>query len=110
MKSYSPERAPNLVTYRKYTNFDKEKFIDEIYFNLPKHILQELTLETFINMFKTVFEKHAPLKKKYLKALLDVKLLAKLFSKVTKNNLIYVIVYRVFYRKLNQRLLKEGKE
>ena len=67
MKSYSPERAPNLVTYRKYTNFDKEKFIDEISFNLPKHILQELTLETFINMFKTVFEKHAPLKKKISK-------------------------------------------
>ena len=45
-----------------------------------------------------------------LKVLLDAKLLAKLFSKVTKNNLIYPIVYRVFYRKLNQRLLKEGKE
>ena len=45
-----------------------------------------------------------------LKALLDGKFLAKLFSKVTKNNLIYLIVYRVFYRKLNQRLLKEGKE
>ena len=68
MKSYSPKRTPNIITYRKYTNFDKEKFIDEISFNLPKHNLQELTLEAFISMFKIVFEKHAPLKKKYLRA------------------------------------------
>ena len=36
--------------------------------------------------------------KKNIKALLDAKLLAKLFSKVTKNNLIYLTVYRIFYR------------
>ena len=46
----------------------------------------------------------------FLKALLDAKWLAKLFSKATKNNLIHLIVYRVCYRKLTQRLLKEGKE
>ena len=68
MKSYSPQRTPNIVTYRKYTNFNKGKFIDEISFNLTKHNLQELTLEAFISMFKTVFEKHAPLRKKYLRA------------------------------------------
>ena len=27
-KSYSPKRIPNIVTYRKYNNFDKDKFID----------------------------------------------------------------------------------
>ena len=69
VKSYSPKRTPNIITYRKYTNFDKEKFIDEISFNLPKHNLQELTLEAFISMFKIVFEKHVPLKKKYLRAI-----------------------------------------
>ena len=58
----------DFITYRKYTNFDKDKFIDEISFNLPKHNLQELTLEAFISMFKIVFEKHAMLKKKYLRA------------------------------------------
>ena len=42
MKSHSPKRTPNIVTYRKYTNFDKDKFIDEISFNLPKHNLQEI--------------------------------------------------------------------
>ena len=68
MKSYSPQRTPNIVTYRKYTNFNKGKFIDEISFNLTKHNLQELTLEAFISMLKTVFEKHAPLRKKYLRA------------------------------------------
>ena len=46
MKSYSPKRTPNIVTYRKFINFDRGKFIDEISFNLQrKHILQELTLE-----------------------------------------------------------------
>ena len=68
MKSYLPKRTPNIMIYRKYTNFDKDKFIDEISFNLPKHNLQELSLEAFISMFKIVFEKHAPLKKKYLRA------------------------------------------
>ena len=26
MKSYSPKLTPNIITYRKYANFDKEKF------------------------------------------------------------------------------------
>ena len=47
---------------------------------------------------------------KSLKTLLHAKVLAKLFSKATKNDLIYLTVYRIFYRKLNQKLLKEGKE
>ena len=66
--SYSPKRTPNIFTYRKYTNFDKDKFIDEISFNIPKHNLQELTPNPFIRLFKIVFEKHAPLKKKCLGA------------------------------------------
>ena len=57
MKSYSPERTPTIVTCRKYTNFDKDKFINEISFDLLKHNLQELILEAFISMFKIVFEK-----------------------------------------------------
>ena len=68
MKSYSTEWTPNVVTYRKHANFDKNKFIDEISFNLTKHNLEELTVEAFISMFKTVFEKHATVKKKYLRA------------------------------------------
>ena len=68
MKSYSPKRIPNIVTYKECTNFDKDKFIDEISFNLTKHNLEELTFEAFISMFKTVFEKHATVKKKYLTA------------------------------------------
>ena len=57
MKSYSPKRTPNIVTYRKYTNFDKDKFIDEISIDLARHNLQELTLEARISMFEIVFEK-----------------------------------------------------
>ena len=71
MKSYSYKRAPNIVAYRKYANidkFDKGKFIDEISFNSKRHNLQDLTLEAFISKFKSVFEKHAPLKKKHLRA------------------------------------------
>ena len=30
MKSYSPKRTPNIVTYRKFTNFDTGKFFDKI--------------------------------------------------------------------------------
>ena len=55
-------------TNRKYSNFDKDKFINEISFNLPKQSLQELTLEAFPSMFKTVCEKQTPLKKKYVRA------------------------------------------
>ena len=66
-KSYSPKQTPNIITYREYTHFDKDKFIDEISFNLTKHNLQELTLESFRTMFKTAFEKHASLKKKNIR-------------------------------------------
>ena len=52
----------------KYTSFDKEKCIHKISFNLPKHNLQGLILKDFVSMFKIVFEKHTPLKKKYLRA------------------------------------------
>ena len=52
MKLYSPKPTPNLVTYRKYNNFDKGKFINEISLNLQKHNLQKLI----------IFEKHASLK------------------------------------------------
>ena len=55
-------------TNRKYSNFDKDKFINEISFNLPKQSLQELTLEAFLSMFETVCEKQNPLKKKYVRA------------------------------------------
>ena len=68
MKSYSAKQTPNIVNYREYTHFDKDKFIDEISFNLAKHNLQELTFEAFISMFKAAFEKHASLKKKNLRA------------------------------------------
>ena len=44
MKSYSPKRTPNIVNYRNYTNFVKDKFNEEISFNLTKHSLQESTL------------------------------------------------------------------
>ena len=54
MKLYSPKPTPNLVTYRKYNNFDKGKFINEISLNLQKHNLQKLI----------IFEKHASLKRK----------------------------------------------
>ena len=37
MKSHSPKRTPDIITYRQYTNFDKEKLIDETFFDLPKH-------------------------------------------------------------------------
>ena len=75
IKSSSRKQTPNIYsltfisifTYGKYTNFDKDKFIDEISFNLPKHNLRELTAEAFIGMFRIVFEKSAPLKKKYLR-------------------------------------------
>ena len=47
IKSYSPKRTPNIVTYRKYTNFDKGKFIDKISFNLRKQNLQKINSGRF---------------------------------------------------------------
>ena len=94
MKSYSPMRTPNLATYRKYTNFDKDKFLDEMSFNLQKHNLLDIALKAFIRMFKFIFEKHAPLKKKYLRA----------FKFVTKE------LSEAIRSKLRKRLLKDRKE
>ena len=44
--------------------------------------MQELAPEAFISMFKTAFEKHAPLKKKYIRAN-HFKFITKELSKAT---------------------------
>ena len=54
MKSHSPKKTPNMATYRKYTSFDIDKFIDKLFLSYV--------------MFKIISEKHAPLKKKYLRS------------------------------------------
>ena len=66
--------------WQRKTDFDKEKFIDKISLSLQKHNLQELTLEAFLSMYKIILEKHAPLKKKYLRAN-HSKFITKEFSK-----------------------------
>ena len=68
MIPHSPKQTPNIVTYRKYNNFDKGKFIDEMSLNLQNSNLQKLTLRAFLSMLKIIFEKYSPLKKKYVRA------------------------------------------
>ena len=68
LKSYFKKEAPKVIIYRDYKYFDNEKFSNELENELSK--IEPLTLN--YNIFKDacmdVVNKHAPLKRKYIRA------------------------------------------
>ena len=57
---------PKEITYRSYKNFDQDKFKKDLKNKLQNKTVSEY--ETFENIFLTVLENHAPLKKKIIRA------------------------------------------
>ena len=70
LKSNFPKSLPNIVTYRSYKNFSNNLLLDN-FNSLPSK--KNMTLEfTSLTSFKKIFieplNKHAPMKKKYIRA------------------------------------------
>ena len=68
LKSYLKKEAPKVIIYRDYKHFDNEKFSNELENELSKIGSLTLNYDIFKNVPMDVVNKHAPLKRKYIRA------------------------------------------
>ena len=66
LKTSITKRKPQKITYRDYKNFDSVRFNDELKYNLAKEKITPCT--KFDEMFLRIFNKHARIKSKLLRA------------------------------------------
>ena len=57
-----------MVNYRDYQNFLNNEFRAELDNEMSKHDLGNMKYQHFLNIFIEILNKHAPMKKKYLRA------------------------------------------
>ena len=65
-KASYEKRGPKQITYRKYKNFDQDCFNSDLQYALSKHTIT--CYKDFENIFLAILEKHAPTKKKVIRA------------------------------------------
>ena len=65
MKAYSPKLRPKLVNYRDFKKFSNEAFRDELFTNLCH---SAPNYDDFIKLVNRVLDRHAPHKKRYIRA------------------------------------------
>ena len=68
LKQYFPKSTPKVVNYRDYQNFLNNEFRAELDNEMSKHDLGNMKYQHFLNIFIEILNKHAPMKKKYLRA------------------------------------------
>ena len=68
LKSYFKKEAPKVIIYRDYKCFDNEKFSNELENELSKIGSLTLNYDIFKNVCMDIVNKHAPLKRKYIRA------------------------------------------
>ena len=67
LKSYFRKEAPKVIIYRDYKYFGNEKFSNELENELNKIGSLTLNYDIFKNVCMAVVNKHAPLKRKYIR-------------------------------------------
>ena len=68
MKTKYKKQPPKLIIYRDFKNFSNINFRCQLDYILSRCDINGMSNDEFINTFLTVFDKHAPLKKKYMRA------------------------------------------
>ena len=70
MKVFYKKQEPTLVKYRNYKNFDNSIFMDDLenQLSLINHENDIINFDSFKNTAFYTFEKHAPLKQRYVRA------------------------------------------
>ena len=96
LKSHYKKKQPKIISYRDYKRFSNQSFINELNFALNGYDLSNLDFDYFENIFMSIFEKHAPIKLKYIRAnegpfmnkdlRKEVMLRSRLKNKANKNN------------------------
>ena len=67
LKQHFPKQKPRVVIHRQYKNFRNDYFRIELDNALLKYDINNIDYGNFIKTFLTVLDKHAPIKKKYLR-------------------------------------------
>ena len=68
LKQNFPKQKPKVLIHRQYNNFRNDNFRFKLENALLKYDFNKIDYDNFIEAFLTLLDKHAPLKKKYLKA------------------------------------------
>ena len=68
LKTFFKKSPPKLIFYRDYKNYSNEGFRKELDFILHNYNLLNMSNDGFNILFMKIFDKHAPLKKKYVMA------------------------------------------
>ena len=68
LKLYFPKEKPNIQTFRDYKRFQNDLFRSELDYELSKLDVCNLELKYFLNIVIEFLNKHAPIKRKYLRA------------------------------------------
>ena len=68
LKTCFKKRQPKIISYREYKNFSHENFRFQLESILLGYDLNTLPNDDFISIFEKIFDKHAPIKFKYIRA------------------------------------------
>ena len=70
MNVFYKKQRPKIIRYRNYRNFDNELFINEVKNSIEQEYCQNQSLEfgSFKKKVDNILQKHAPLKKRYVRA------------------------------------------
>ena len=68
LKQHFPKQKPRIVIHQQYKYFRNDYVRIELENALLKYECNNIDYDNFIKTFLTVLEKHAPVKKKYLRA------------------------------------------
>ena len=68
MKANFHKQMPIIINYRNYKSFNNDSFRNELMHEMSKYGFRDMDCENFEIIFMTILIKHAPLKKKYIRA------------------------------------------
>ena len=67
MKTSFKKKPPKIVSNRGYKNYYHDNFRRDLEYTLPREKLSCISNDEFVNTFMVIFEKHAPIKRKYVR-------------------------------------------
>ena len=68
LKTTFPKQGPTVINYRNYKNFNELAFKNDLREELRRIEPSDLSYSSFETIFDKVLDKHAPVKKKYVRA------------------------------------------
>ena len=68
LKTHFKKAPPKIISYRDYKNYSSHSFRKDLEEKLPLYVIYQISNDEFIDQFMHIFENHAPLKKKYVRA------------------------------------------